>query len=75
MSPWNVRVSIIEPGSFKTGLMEGNRAERIFRGHWESLSEEIREDYSEEYVERRKIVLKIGRITMSNIIFNHMHRN
>jgi len=52
MSPWNVRVSIIEPGSFKTGLMDGNRAERIFRGHWESLSEEIREDYSEEYVER-----------------------
>jgi len=54
MSPWNVRVSIIEPGSFKTGLMDGNKAEGIFRRHWESLSGEIREDYSEEYVERSK---------------------
>ena len=54
MSPWNVRVSIIEPGSFSTSLMDGDKAERIIRGHWESLSEEIKEDYSEEYLERSK---------------------
>ncbi|KAL9986083.1 hypothetical protein ACROYT_G000157 [Oculina patagonica] len=52
MSPWKVRVSIIEPGSFNTGLMDGNKAERILRGRWESLSEEVKNDYSEEYLER-----------------------
>ncbi len=54
MSPWKVRVSIIEPGSFNTGLMDGNKAERILRGRWESLSEEVKNDYSEEYLERSK---------------------
>ena len=52
MSPWNVRISIIEPGSFSTCLMDGDKAERIIRGCWESLSEEIKENYSEEYLER-----------------------
>ena len=54
MSPWNVRVSIIEPGSFKTCLMDGDKAEKILRGHWESLNEDIKKDYSEEYLERCK---------------------
>ena len=52
MSPWNVRVSIIEPGSFNTGLMDGDKAERILRGRWESLSDEVKRDYSEECLER-----------------------
>lgn len=54
MSQWNVRISIIEPGLFSTGLIDNDKAERIIRGHWESLSEDIKEDYSEEYVERSK---------------------
>lgn len=54
MSPWKVRVSIIEPGSFNIGLMDGNKAEGILRGRWESLSEEVKKDYSEEYLERSK---------------------
>lgn len=54
MSQWNVRISIIEPGLFSTGLIDNDKAERMIRGHWESLSEDIKEDYSEEYVERSK---------------------
>lgn len=52
MSQWNVRISIIEPGLFSTGLIDNDKAERMIRGHWESLSEDIKEDYSQEYVER-----------------------
>ncbi|KAJ7385408.1 hypothetical protein OS493_016492 [Desmophyllum pertusum] len=52
MSPWKVRVSIIEPGSFNTGLLDGNRAEIILRQRWEALSEEVKNDYSEEYLDK-----------------------
>lgn len=54
MSPWKVRVSIIEPGSFNTGLLDGDRAERILGQRWEALSEELKNDYSEEYLDKSK---------------------
>ena len=59
--------------------MDGDKAEKILRRHWESLNEDIKKDYSEEYLERCKGV-KDGEITKYHKTdvqyhFNNMYQN
>lgn len=51
MHPWEIKVSIIEPGGFKTQISTPGVAERQLRQGWNNLSDELKRDYGEEYLE------------------------
>ncbi|KAL9950830.1 hypothetical protein ACROYT_G043394 [Oculina patagonica] len=52
MHPWGIKVSIMEPGSFKTSMNDAAARERQLRQAWDSLSEELKKEYGEEYLEK-----------------------
>jgi len=49
--PWGIKVSIIEPGGFKTKMSNARVIERQLRQGWDNLSDELKRDYGEEYLE------------------------
>ena len=49
MHPWGIEVSIIEPGGFKTQISNG--VERQLKQGWNNLSDELKREYGEEYLE------------------------
>lgn len=49
MHPWGIKVSIIEPGGFKTQISNG--VERQLKQGWNNLSDELKREYGEEYLE------------------------
>ncbi|XP_030059552.1 11-beta-hydroxysteroid dehydrogenase type 2 isoform X1 [Microcaecilia unicolor] len=59
---WGVKVSIIQPGCYKTGPFNDlSRWEHQHEHHLASLPEELLQDYGEEYVsEIKRLFLKIG---------------
>jgi len=52
MHPWRVKVSIMEPGGFKTQLNEPGARERQLRQGWNNLSDELKKEYGEGYLEK-----------------------
>ena len=52
MYPWGIKVSIIEPGGFKTQITDSNVVEKQIRQGWDDLSESVKKDYGKEYLER-----------------------
>ena len=48
MYPWGVKVSILEPGSFRTNI-HSNLAKN-FKDRWEALDDNVKEEYGEEYL-------------------------
>ena len=50
MTPFNVGVSILEPGFFKTNLID-DRIERETNRLFDSLDEETKEEYGKEFLE------------------------
>jgi len=50
MVQWNVNVSIIEPGLYKTNLMTSEQQAKKARAKWATLPEAMREAYGEEYL-------------------------
>ena len=56
LSPWEVMVSIIEPGLFKTDL--STDVETEYRSLWEQLSSELKEEYNEMYLEKSECLLE-----------------
>ena len=52
MHPWGIKVSIMEPGGFQTGITEPGARERQMRKGWDDLSEELKEEYGEEFWEK-----------------------
>ena len=57
MSPFGIRVSILEPSSFKTGLTTPDLHVRQMNGLWSLLDEDLKSDYGEEYLQKGQCVL------------------
>ena len=51
MHPWGINVSIIEPGGFKTQMSDAHVMGRHLRQGWNNLSDELKREYGEEYLE------------------------
>ncbi|EDO35098.1 predicted protein, partial [Nematostella vectensis] len=56
MSPWGVRVIIIEPGGFKTPLWDEQKIVKNYNDLWERLSHELKEDYGETFRARGEYI-------------------
>ncbi|KAL9985510.1 hypothetical protein ACROYT_G007925 [Oculina patagonica] len=52
MHPWGIEVSIMEPGGFQTNMNEPGARERELKQGWENLSEELKKEYGEQYLEK-----------------------
>ena len=52
MHPWGIKVSIMEPSYFKTGMTEPGARERQMRKGWDDLSEELKKEYGKEFWEK-----------------------
>ncbi|XP_029464660.1 corticosteroid 11-beta-dehydrogenase isozyme 2 [Rhinatrema bivittatum] len=59
---WGVKVSIIQPGSYKTGpLKDMSYWDHQYEHHLANLSEELLQDYGDEYLsETKRLFLKYG---------------
>ena len=52
MHPWGIKVSIMEPGGFRTGMTEPRAREKQIRQGWDDLSDELKQEYGKEYLEK-----------------------
>ena len=52
MHPWGIKVSMMEPGAHQTKINEPATTERQLRQSWDTLSDELKKDYGEEYLEK-----------------------
>ena len=52
MHPWGIKVSIMEPGGFKTQITEPYATEKQMRQGWDDLSEELKKEYGKDFLER-----------------------
>lgn len=50
MQPWGIKVSMLEPGSFLTNICAPNVFEQQLRQAWNMLSDELKNEYGEEYL-------------------------
>ena len=50
MQPWGIKVSMLEPGSFLTNICDPDVFERQLREAWNTLSDEPKNEYGEEYL-------------------------
>lgn len=54
MRSFGVKVSVIEPGYFRTMITNVDNLEKNFRSSWEKLPQEIKESYGEGYLRQCK---------------------
>ncbi|KAL9950577.1 hypothetical protein ACROYT_G043093 [Oculina patagonica] len=47
-------VSIMEPGGFKTAILQPHAVEKQIRKGWDDLSEDIKKEYGKDYLEKEK---------------------
>ncbi|NXU93887.1 RDH1 dehydrogenase, partial [Xiphorhynchus elegans] len=59
MRPFGVKVSMIEPGYFKTMITNVENLEKNFVAVWKKLPEEIRMSYGEAYLKKFVALLKL----------------
>jgi len=52
MYPWGIKVSIMEPGGFQTGMVEPRVRERQIRQGWDDLSDELKKEYGKNYLDK-----------------------
>lgn len=50
MYPWGVKVSILEPGAFRTNINQPSIIEKNLKEAWENLDDHLKEEYGEEYL-------------------------
>lgn len=48
MDPWGTKVSIVEPGGFRTEIIRGGKGERQIQEGWDGLSDELKQEYTEK---------------------------
>jgi NAD(P)-dependent dehydrogenase (short-subunit alcohol dehydrogenase family) len=51
MIPWNLRVSIIEPGFMRTSIIQGHR--QSFQDFWSTLSKDAQTHWGEEFLKQQ----------------------
>ncbi|XP_068746257.1 dehydrogenase/reductase SDR family member 9-like isoform X2 [Montipora capricornis] len=49
--PWGIKVTMLEPGFFPTNIADPDFLERELRKGWNHISEELKNDYGEEYLQ------------------------
>ncbi|KAH7706720.1 Protein DHS-20 [Aphelenchoides avenae] len=49
LRPYGIWCSILEPGSFKTGIITAENIKQRIERHWKNLSDELKEEYGEKY--------------------------
>lgn len=52
MHPWGVRVSIIEPGAYKTKLVSGDLLAEQWQSVWDELGDQLKQECGEEGLEK-----------------------
>ena len=52
MHPWGVKVSMLEPGFFATNIAAPDFLESELRRGWNRLSEDLKNDYGEDFLEK-----------------------
>ncbi|KAH7722693.1 DHS-16 protein [Aphelenchoides avenae] len=52
--PFGIRCSILEPGAFKSGICTPNLLANGIENHWNRLSDEVKEEYGEEFKDKRE---------------------
>ena len=57
MRPWGVMVSMIEPGGFKTNLLNPDVRIKQSEALWSSLSSQMRNEYGEKAFRLRKLLI------------------
>ena len=57
MYPWGINVSIMEPGGFRTPINVSGNRERELRQGWDNMSEKLKKEYGEEYLEKSKTTI------------------
>ena len=55
MHPWGIKVSIMEPGTFKTQMNNSSVREIQLKQGWNDLSDDLKEEYGENYLEKSKL--------------------
>ena len=68
MYPWGIKVSIMDPGGFQTTMDDPRARERQLRQGWDNLSEELKKDYGEEYLEKSTLSFEFLKCTELVII-------
>ena len=58
MYPWGIKVSIMEPAGFQTQMNDSRARERQLRQAWDNLSEELKKEYGEEYLEKSMLSIQ-----------------
>lgn len=54
MEPWGVRVSVMQPGSFETLMIQSERVMNQIWNLWESLDRDIQQAYGINFFESSK---------------------
>ncbi|XP_063813166.1 retinol dehydrogenase 7-like [Pseudophryne corroboree] len=52
MRPFKVKVCILEPGFYNSNITSGELIQRDMKRSWESLSEEVKQSYGDEYYKK-----------------------
>jgi len=62
MYPWGIKVSIMEPGGFQTGITEPRTMEKQMRQGWVELSDGMKKEYGKEYLEKCRCTFSLGNL-------------
>ena len=57
MNPWEIQVSIMEPGAFKTHMNNSNVREIQLKQGWDDLNDDLKEEYGENYLEKSRLTV------------------
>lgn len=66
MKPWNVKVSIMEPGGYNTGILDVKNKRCMWKKQWDALNTDIKE-CGEEYFDEGMLQL------YSQVVKTHHH--
>lgn len=68
--PWGVNVSIIEAGAHKTKLVSGDVLINQWQSMWDGLSEEMKQEYGQEGLQKGLVSLKL----FDSVASPHIHK-